>query len=175
MARFGYDRKVEHGAKRNFILQQGFSEPAEQTCGRQFSALQFQPRVIFVLVVIAMLLQSAVPFLALAAILLWNALLPRWNLFDAIYNATLGSRPGVIKLQPAPAPRRFSQFLAAIFMMGAGFGLMLNWKMTAYVFQALILVALALLVFGTFCLGSFLFYLFSGKPEYAKRTLPWSK
>ncbi|HET6266748.1 MAG TPA: DUF4395 family protein [Acidobacteriota bacterium] len=161
--------------KRNFILQQGFSEPAGQTCEMQFSALQFQPRILLVLVVIAILLQSPMMFFTLGVILLWNSLLPRWNVFELIYNATLGSRPGAMKAEPAPAPRRFSQFLAAMIMTGAGLGLMMNWKLTTYVCEGFILLAVSLLVFAKLCLGSFIFYVITRKSEFAKRTLPWSK
>jgi hypothetical protein len=38
-------------AKRNFILQQGFEEPVPAVCPRQYSALHFQPRTVFVWIV----------------------------------------------------------------------------------------------------------------------------
>jgi hypothetical protein len=37
-----------------------------------------------------------------------------------------------------------------------------------------LLAALAALIFGRFCLGSYLFLLFTGQVEFANRTLPWA-
>jgi hypothetical protein len=36
-----------------------------------------------------------------------------------------------------------------------------------------LLVALGALIFGAFCLGSYVFHLLTGNGEFAKRTLPW--
>ncbi len=44
--------------KRNFILQQGFEEPAPAACPRQYSALHFQPRTVFVWIVAGILFHS---------------------------------------------------------------------------------------------------------------------
>ncbi len=37
------------------------------------------------------------------------------------------------------------------------------------------LVALSALVFGGFCLGSYLFLIFTRQFDFANRTLPWSR
>src|SRR5215813_10370016 len=94
-------------AKRNFILQQGMREPAAGTCPVQYSALLFQPRIVGLWVVVAIILQSPPVFFALAAVLWWSALAPRLNPFDALYNRLLASSRGTT-LTPAPAPRRFA-------------------------------------------------------------------
>jgi hypothetical protein len=86
-------------AERSFILQQGFEEPAAQSCELQYSALLIQPRVILAIVVIATILQSPPVFLALSAIL----------------------------------------------------------------------------SFGGFCLGSFVYHLLRGRASFALRTLPWAR
>jgi hypothetical protein len=40
--------------------------------------------------------------------------------------------------------------------------------------EALLLAALGALIFGRFCLGSYLFLLLTGQVEFANRTLPWA-
>lgn len=39
--------------------------------------------------------------------------------------------------------------------------------------EKMLVVALAALVFGKFCLGSYVFRLLRGEAAFAKRTLPW--
>ncbi len=161
------------GVKRNFILQQGFSDPQPEACPLQYSALHFQPRLVGLLTLVGVMLQSPTVFLFLSAVLWWSALLPQWNPFDAIYNVTLGARPGAVRLTPAPGPRRFAQGMAGTFALAIGASLLLQWKFTAFVLEVLLLVAVAALVFGGFCLGSFVFHLFRGHAAFARRTLPW--
>ena len=110
---------------------------------------------------------------ALAAALWWSASVPRFNPFDALYNWTL-ARSGVPALTVAPAPRRFAQALAGLFALAIGVSLALGWRMTARVIEGCFLVAIGALVFGGFCLGSFVFHLVRGRAHFAKRTLPWA-
>jgi len=161
--------------ERNFILQQGFEEPAPPAYHLQYSALVFQPRVVGLTLLLGVLLQSPAVFLALAAVLWWGALLPQWNLFDAVYNRTAGSRPGAIRLGPAPAPRRFAQGMAGSFALVIAVALLLEWRVFAYVFEALFAVAAGALALGRFCLGSFLYHVLTGRGEFARRTLPWTR
>jgi len=161
--------------QRNFILQQGLSEAPGASCAGQYSALQFQPRVMVVAVLGAVILQVPWVFLALAGILWWNALMPRWNPFDALYNRTLARRPGGIPLPPAPPPRRFSQGMAGTFLLAIGISLVLGWHTTALVLEGLLLGALAALALCGFCLGSFIFHLLNGRAAFARRTLPWAR
>ena len=160
--------------KRNFILQQGLCEPSAASCPAQYSALLFQPRVVGVIVLIAVLLQEPGIFLALGAVLWWSALVPRANPFDFFYNRTL-ARAGRTALEPSPPPRRFSQGMAGTFMLGIGISLAMGWKTTALVLQGLLLVALGALILGGFCLGSFLFHLLIGRSSFARHTLPWAR
>jgi len=160
-------------AERNFILQQGLEAPPREACPLRFSALMFQPRVVGTIVLIALLLQSPAIFLALSAVLWWSALLPRWNPFDALYNRTLGARPGAAPLSAAPGPRRFSQGMAGTFALAIGVSLLSGWSVAAYVLEALMAGALGALILGRLCLGSFVFYVLRGKTEFAVRTLPW--
>lgn len=133
----------------------------------------FQPRVVGSVFVLAVLLQSPSIFLAMSGILWWNVLVPRLNPFDAIYNRTLGSRPGASRISPAQLPRRFAQGMAGTFGLAIGVLLLLEWGTAAVVMQVLLLGALAALILGRFCLGSFLYYLFRGKTDFAVGTLPW--
>jgi hypothetical protein len=161
--------------KRNFILQQGLSNDSMAGCSTQYSALLFQPRVVGLIVLAAVILQEPWIFLTLAGILWWSALVPRLNPFEALFNRTLAVRPGGIALPLAPPPRRFSQGMAGTFMLGIGISLALGWHATAMVLEGVLIVALGALVFGGFCLGSFIFHLLSGRASFAKRTLPWAR
>jgi hypothetical protein len=65
--------------------------------------------------------------------------------------------------------------MAATFMLLIGVSLLAGASVAAWVLQALLLVALGALIFGGFCLGSFLFHLMRGQAAFATRTLPWSR
>jgi hypothetical protein len=112
-------------------------------------------------------------FFALTAVLWWSALAPRFNIFDALYNWILARSRGS-SLTPAPAPRRFAQFLAGLFALAIGISLALGWRTTAVVLEGFFIAAIALLVFGRFCFGSFVFHILRGRIDFAKRTLPWA-
>src|SRR5215471_14461843 len=143
----------DSNAKRNFILQQGLSDPVAGTCPLQYSALLFQPRLVGVWIALATILQAQLMFFALAAVLWWSALAPRLNVFDALYNWILARSRGT-RLMPAPAPRRFAQFLAGSFALAIGISLALGWRTTALALEGLFIAAVGALVFGGFCLGS---------------------
>ncbi len=161
-------------SERNFILQQGLGEPEPQVAHGRYRALLFQPRLVGLAVLAGIVSQSPVVFLVLSAVLWWSALLPRLNPFDALYNLTLGSRPGNMRLGPAPAPRRFAQGMAGTFALAIGMTLRMNWLPAAYILEALMATAILALIFGHFCLGSFIYHLLKGKFEFAMKTLPWS-
>ncbi|MND03541.1 hypothetical protein D3C83_234070 [compost metagenome] len=55
----------------------------------------------------------------------------------------------------------------------AGWALLQGWMVTAYVAEALIVVAMLALLFGKFCLGSYIFHLLRGRFAFANATLPW--
>lgn len=167
-------RSENSDSKRNFILQQGLDAPAQEGCPVRFSALMFQPWLIGSFVLLAIILQSPSIFLVLSGILCWNVLIPRLNLFDAVYNRTLANRPGAVRLEPAPPPRRFAQGMAGFFALTIGVLLLLQLGTAALVVQVLLLAALAALVFGRFCLGSFLYHLLRGRSDFALGTLPWN-
>ncbi len=161
-------------AKRNFILQQGLEEPAPAACPLQYSSLQFQPRIVLVWVITAILFQSVWLFAALCAVAWWSALFPRLNPFDALYNATIGSRPGAARLRPAPAPRRFAQTMAGAFALACAWLIHAGPGLALYVVEAFMLAAVLALTVGGFCLGSFVYFLLSGRGKFARQTLPWA-
>jgi hypothetical protein len=161
--------------KRNFILQQGFEEPPPALRPRQYSALHFQPRTVFLWIVAGILFQYPPVFYLLCAVLWWSALLPKLNPFDAVYNLTFGgNRLAASYLKPAPAPRRVSQAMAGMLALACGLLLHFGFFTAAYVVEGILVAAVLALVLGGFCLGSFLFHLLSGKTAFACQTLPWA-
>ena len=162
-------------AKLIFIRQQGFRDASPKACDYQFPALMWQPRAIGILVLVGLALQSWLYFLLLSALLWWNVVLPTLNPFDALYNRAVAKPKGLPQLSPAPAPRRFAQAMAGSFMLGIGLSLLFGWSILAWTLEAILLVALAALIFGRFCLGSYLFLLFTRQVEFANRTLPWAR
>jgi uncharacterized protein DUF4395 len=160
-------------AEVNFVRQQGFRDASPEACGYQYSALMWQPRAIGVLVLVGVVLQPWQYFLALSALLWWNAALPHRNPFDALYNNLVADRKGLPHLGPAPGPRRFAQAMAGTFMLAIGLSLLFGRNILAWGIEGLLLAALGALIFGRFCLGSYLFHLLTGRAGFANRTLPW--
>ncbi len=162
-------------AEVNFVRQQGFTEATSEACICQYPALVWQPRAIGILVLVGLIIQAWPYFLALSALLWWNVALPRFNPFDALYNHLVAKPKSLPRLGPAPSPRRFAQAMAGTFMFVIGLSLFFGWSILAWAFEALLVVAVAALIFGRFCLGSYLFLLFTRQTRFAKRTLPWAR
>jgi hypothetical protein len=144
---------------RSFVRGQGFLDVDEASSAGWYKALMFQPKVIGVVVAAGIAIQRAEWFLALSAILWWNALVPALNPFDALYNAMIAAPPRMPRLEPAPAPRRFAQGMVATFMLLIGISLLQAWSTIAWIGEALIVVALLDLFLRRFCLGSAVFNL----------------
>lgn len=161
-------------ARQHFVRQQGLRGASAAACSLQYPAMMFQPRVVGGLFLLGLVLQRWWFFALLAAILLWSAALPELNPFDALYNALIGRRRQGAELGPAPAPRRFAQGLAGTLMLAVAVALHLGATPVAWGLEAFLAVAIAVLVFGRFCLGSFLYLLATGDGAFARRTLPWS-
>ena len=162
-------------AKLNFVRQQGFQDASPESCGYQYPALMWQPRMIAVLVLIGVLFQAWLYFLILSAILWWSAAFPSLNPFDALYNRLVANRKALPRLGPAPSPRRFAQAIAGTLMLAIGVSLWFGFIWLAWTIEALLLVALGALIFAGFCLGSYLFWVFTRQSDFANRTLPWSR
>ena len=139
-----------------FIRQQGFLEPGPPAC--LYSALMLQPRIIAGLVTLGVVLQSPWLFLALSAVLWWNAFVPAYNLFDAIYNHAVAFPRGLPPLGAAPAPRRFAQGVAASLTLAIGTALSRGAMKTAWTLEGLLALALIALICGRFCAGSYLYH-----------------
>lgn len=159
----------------NFVLQQGFKDATAQSCVSKYPALMWQPRLIGILVVIGVLLQDGRYFLVLSAILWWSALLPPLNPFDALFNRLVARPKNLSPLTPAPGPRRFAQGMAGTFMLAIGWSLLSGRHVLAWILEGALVVALVLLLFGRFCVGSYVFLLLTGQGKWANRTLPWSR
>jgi hypothetical protein len=166
---------MPNSSKLNFVLQQGVPDVRAEGCEPRFSALMFQPRMIGIIVLVALILQSWPLFFALSVLLWWNVFLPRLNPFDITYNHFIARPRGLQQLGPAPAPRRFSQGMAATFMLGAALSLLFGRLLAAWIIEAFLVLALALLNFGRFCLGSYIYHLLRGNARFANDTLPWSR
>lgn len=162
------------GVKRNFIVQQGFEEPAPAVCPRQYSALHFQGRIVLVWVLAGILLQFPPLFFVLCVVLWWSALLPELNPFDAIHNSTLGRRAGAFQLTPAPSPRRTAQAIAGAFALACGLLIHFGLSTAAYILEGIFLSAVMALTLVSLCVGSFVYHLLRGKAGFACRTLPWA-
>jgi hypothetical protein len=164
---------MSFSAQRNFVEQQGFRDAGADTCGHLFPALMFQPKLVGVLVIIGLVLQNGLFFLILSAVLWWNVLVPSLNPFDALYNKLIAEPKGLPRLTGAPVPRRFAQGMAGSFMLAIGATLLLGWHVAAWIVEGLMVVALAALIFGKLCLGSYIFHLLRHDSGFANRTLPW--
>jgi Domain of unknown function (DUF4395) len=176
-------------AIRNFMKQQGFADEASSLCDMHFAGLYFQPRIVGSLVVVGILLHvagymrgaaqpilySMALFFVLSAVLWWNVIVPSLNPFEVFYNRVFATPKGRAPLVPAPGPRRFAQAVAAAFMLIVGISLLQGRNVTAWVFEAFLVAAFSMLLFGKFCLGAYIFLLLRGQFSLANSTLPWSR
>jgi len=160
----------ESGARRNFILQQGLSDPPADRCPAQYAALQFQPRILGPMFAAATYGSSPGLFWAAGVLLWWCALVPALNPFDMLYNRIPVRK---LRLDPAPAPRRFAQGLAGTISAGIACSLGAGWHGAAAGLETFLLAAVTAVVFGSFCPGSFFFHLITGRARFAADTLPW--
>lgn len=158
----------------NFVRQQGFRDADAPECELRYPALMFQPRRIGVLVLAGLFLQDAWYFAGLGVVVLWSALVPRRNPFEALYDALFVRRGGRPPVPPAPGPRRFAQGLAGILMLGIAAALRYGALRVAWGVEAFLVLAVVALVFGRFCLGSFVFHHLRGDGAFARRTAPWA-
>ncbi|HEX4004245.1 MAG TPA: DUF4395 family protein [Candidatus Acidoferrales bacterium] len=176
-------------AIRNFMKQQGFADEASALCDMHFAGLYFQPRIVGSLIVVGIALNlagyrmgEAAPihwamalFFALSVVLWWNVIAPSLNPFEVVYNRAFALPKGRSPLVPAPGPRRFAQAIAAAFTLIVGISLLQGWNVTAWVFEAFLVAAFSMLLFGKFCLGAYIFLLLRGQFSLANSTLPWAR
>src|SRR5881296_4463089 len=165
---------MPRSAVMNFMKQQGFAQEPPDRAALRFKGLQFQPTIVGSIVLVAIVTQSPAIFLLVSALLWLNVLVPAANPFEQIYNRFVARRRGRPPLTPAPGPRRFAQGMAALFMLTAGLALLEGWRTASYVFQGLLAVAFAAVLFGKFCLGAYVYHLLKGNAAFANGTCPWS-
>ena len=158
-----------------FMAQQGFGDEEASRRRWHFLALQFQPAFLAFFVLLGIISQSQTLFFLLAAVLVWNVVLPQLNLFERVYDWAVAIPMSKPKLEPAPAPRLFAQGMAASFMALTGLSLAMGWIIAAWVFEAFLVVALVALIAGRFCMGSYIFHTLRGRRDFANATCPWSK
>jgi hypothetical protein len=139
-----------------FICQQGF--PVPNANPHLYSALMLQPRIISGLAVLGLILQSHELFLLLSAVLVWGAIVPKQNLFDAIYNYGIAFPRGFPPLEAAPAPRRFAQGAAAMLAFAIGLALVTEAMVMAWILEVVFVVAGASAVVRRFCLPAHLYH-----------------
>jgi hypothetical protein len=139
-----------------FIRQQGFEAPMTDDF---YSALMLQPRIIGIIVTLGIAVQSPLLFLVLSGVLLWSALVPTRNPFDAIYKHLVARPRGLPPLSAAPAPRRFAMSMAGTVALTIGIALLAGTVVTAWVFEGLFVVALIQVVFGDVCGAANLYHL----------------
>jgi len=86
------------------------------------------------------------------------------------YEGVLNNR--VVTLPQLLRDAGYHTYMAGMFALAIGVSLLLGWRAAAYVVEAVFVAAVAALIFGGFCLGSFVFPLLRGRAPFAKRTLP---
>jgi uncharacterized protein DUF4395 len=146
---------VMQNSKIQFIRSLGYLEPHPDD--HLYSALMLQPRMVGVATVIGVLLQSPWAFLALSAALGWSALFPTRSFFDAIYNHVVARPRGLARLAAAPAPRRFAGGLAALLTLAVGVAIVTDAWILGWALEALMVVAVAGVVFKRSCAGAELY------------------
>lgn len=133
----------------SFIRQLGYT--TEKADEGLYSALMLQPRAVGATVALGIVTQSPALFLCLSAALLWSALVPSRNPFDAFYNYAVARPRGSSQIRRSPAPRRFAMTMAGTVALTIGLSLLAGAVMTAWVFQALFTVAAVQVVFADVC------------------------
>jgi hypothetical protein len=162
--------KTRLGASmRDFIIQQGVMIISPELCPAQFSALMFQPKLVFAAALAGCIFQSPEIFLGLGLLLWWGAIVPKWNVFDLLYNRTAGRSAGAWRLPPAPSPRRFAQGLAGAFALSIAILLFSGRVLLAAILEIVFMFANVSVLLRRFCAGSYIFNLFAAPGQPGRR------
>jgi hypothetical protein len=140
-----------------FIRQLGFD--SQSADDQLYSALMLQPRIVGAIVALGIVVERPWPFLVLAAALVWSAIVPTLNPFDAIYNYAVAYRRGLPPLGAAPAPRRFAAGLAGTFALAIGVAFVAGVTSIAWGLEALLAVAVMAVVFRDSCAGAEVYHI----------------
>jgi hypothetical protein len=140
-----------------FIRQLGF--PGHEFPGSFYSALMLQPRVVGCVVALGVLLQSAWIFAALSAVLWWSTCFPSLNPIDAAYDRFVARRRSLRPIGIAPPPRRFAQGMAGTVALVIAVALFTKVAIVAWIFEAMLVVAVMGVVFRDSCAGAEVYHL----------------
>lgn len=140
-----------------FIRMQGFATAVADD--ELYSALMLQPRIVGAFVALGIATQSPWLFVGLSVFLLWSALVPGRNPFDALYNHAVAQPRMLRPLGTAPAPRRFAMGMAGSVALTIAVALFAGATITARVFQGLFAVAVLQVVFADVCGAANLYHL----------------
>ena len=140
-----------------FIGQQGFT--TEGCADGLYSALMFQPRLIVGVIISGVVLQSSWVFLALSTVLLWSALVPSHNPFDAVFNRMMADPMRLAAMPAAPPPRRFSQAMAGAFAMSIAITILTGASRASWLFEAVFVAASMSVVVRRVCLPAKAYHL----------------
>src|SRR2546421_10835472 len=140
------EANMARSAVMNFMKQQGFTQEPPDRATLRFKGLQFQPMIVGLMMLVAILTQSPAIFLLVSALLWLNVLAPAANPFEQVYNRVVARPRGRPPLTPAPGPRRFAQGMAALFMPAGALTPLQGWKTASYTVQGLIVLALGALL-----------------------------
>lgn len=143
-------------SRTDFIRELGYS--ATNSDDPLYTALMLQPRIVAGITILGVVLQHGSLFFALAAVLLWSALVPAYNPFDAIYNMTIAPRRGLERLPAAPAPRRFAMAMAGTMSFVIGVALFAGVGTLAWPLEVMFAVAVAAVVFLNRCAGATVYH-----------------
>jgi len=163
------DETKLRASMRDFILQQGVTIISPESCPAQFSALMFQPKLVFAAALAACIFQSPEIFLGLGLVLWWGAVAPRWNLFDLLYNSTAGRSAGAWRLPPAPSPRRFAQGFAGAFALSIAILLFSGLVLPAAILEILFMLGNVSVLLRKFCAGAYIYNLFASQGQLGRR------
>ena len=158
-----------------FMKQQGFNTDHNNSAERHFDLLLFQPLNVGAMIMLAIALQSFVMFLIVGSILWFNTVLPGFNPFERLLDRVTKGSAKHFPLPPAPAPRRFMQGMAGSLMFMAAISMTYDFTNLSYVFQGFIALAFAMLIFGKFCVGAYIYHVLTGNVKFANQTCPWSQ
>jgi len=150
-------------SKLDFIREQGFTTEGCQD--GLYGALMFQPRVIAGVVLSGVIFQSPWLFLALSAVLLWSALFPGHNPFDAFFNRVIADPMRLAAIPTAPPPRRFAETFAGSIAMSIAITLFAGASPAAWLLQSVFVAGSMSVMIRRFCLPAYLYHrLWSGTP-----------
>lgn len=167
---------MEERSKPNFIQPQGFSSMRSVSYGLPSSSLIGQPWLIGILVLLGIEFQiKSLPFIFCPP-LLWNALVPRFHIFNRIYNRRFrGIRKDRVFRILAQPSRRFSQNLSGGLALGICVSLLAEWKVVVIYFEALLGIGLSAPILSRFCVPASIYPGIQEEIHFAKGALRWSR